>query len=88
MTVNADYRWWFGLETGATVSDIGDSYNNASNSQRLKGYVLAGIRASFPVTKNISIYGHVDNLFGEVYQTIYQYGVPGRAAYGGVRLSY
>ena len=88
VTVNADYRWWFGLETGATVSDIGDSYNNASNSQRLKGYVLAGLRASFPVTKNIAIYGHVDNLFGEVYQTIYQYGVPGRAAYGGVRLNY
>ena len=88
VTVNADYRWWFGLETGATVSDIGDSYNDAANSQRLKGYVLAAVRASFPVTKNMSIYGHVDNLFGEVYQTIYQYGVPGRAAYAGVRLSY
>ncbi|WP_375395867.1 TonB-dependent receptor plug domain-containing protein [uncultured Sphingomonas sp.] len=88
VTVNADYRWSFGLETGATVSDIGDSYNNASNSQRLKGYVLAGVRASFPVTRNIAVYGRVDNLFNEIYQTIYQYGVPGRAAYGGVRLRY
>ncbi len=88
VTVNADYRWGFGLETGATVSDIGDSYNNASNSRRLKGYVLAAIRASYPVTHNIAVYGRIDNLFGEVYQTTYQYGVPGRAAYAGVRLRY
>ena len=88
VTVNVDYRWWFGLETGATVSDIGDSYNDPSNSQRLNGYVLAGLRASFPVTHNIAVYGRIDNLFGEVYQTIYQYGVPGRAAYAGIRLRY
>jgi len=88
LTVNADYRWAFGLGVGATVTMIGDSFDNASNARRLDGYVLTDLRASFPVTERVEIYGRVENLFDERYQTIFQYGTPGRAAYGGVRLSY
>lgn len=88
LTVNADYRWAFGLGVGATVTMIGDSFDNASNTRRLDGYVLTDLRASFPVTERIEVYGRVENLFDERYQTIFQYGTPGRAAYGGVRLSY
>ena len=88
LTVNADYRWGFGLGVGATVTMIGDSFDNASNTRRLDGYVLTDLRASFPVTERIEVYGRVENLFDERYQTIFQYGTPGRAAYGGVRLSY
>ncbi|PXA97130.1 TonB-dependent receptor [Nostoc sp. 3335mG] len=88
LTVNADYRWAFGLGLGATVTMIGDSFDNASNARRLDGYVLTDLRASFPVTDRVEVYGRVENLFDERYQTIFQYGTPGRAAYGGVRLSY
>ncbi|KQM76185.1 TonB-dependent receptor [Sphingomonas sp. Leaf22] len=88
LTVNADYRWAFGLGVGATVTMIGDSFDNASNARRLDGYVLTDLRASFPVTERIDVYGRVENLFDERYQTIFQYGTPGRAAYGGVRLRY
>lgn len=88
LTVNADYRWAFGLGVGATVTMVGDSFDNASNARRLEGYVLTDLRASFPVTERIEVYGRVENLFDERYQTIFQYGTPGRAAYGGVRLSY
>ncbi|MGN7159263.1 TonB-dependent receptor plug domain-containing protein [Sphingomonas sp. SAFR-052] len=88
LTVNADYRWAFGLGVGATVTMIGDSFDNASNTRRLDGYVLTDLRASFPVTERVEVYGRVENLFDERYQTIFQYGTPGRAAYGGVRLSY
>ena len=88
MTVNADYRWAFGLSTGATVTMIGDSFDNASNTRRLDGYVLTDLRAAFPVTERVEVYGRVENLFDERYQTIFQYGTPGRAAYGGVRVRY
>ncbi|KQM26385.1 MULTISPECIES: TonB-dependent receptor plug domain-containing protein [unclassified Sphingomonas] len=88
MTVNADYRWAFGLSTGATVTMIGDSFDNASNARRLDGYVLTDLRAAFPVTERVEVYGRVENLFDERYQTIFQYGTPGRAAYGGVRVRY
>ncbi len=89
-SVNAlvDYRWAFGLTTGATLTHVGSSYDNASNTRRLQGYVLADIRASFPVTRMIEVYGRVENLFDEHYETIFRYGTPGRAAYGGVRVSY
>ncbi len=88
VTVNADYRWSFGLTTGATISAIGDSFDNVSNARRLDGYVVTDVRASFPISQHIEVYGRVENLFDESYQTIYQYGQPGRGAFGGVRLTY
>ena len=88
VTMNADYRFGFGLETGATLTAIGDSFDDAANNRRLDGYVLADLRASFPVTRNLQVYGRIDNVFGERYETIFRYGQPGRAAFGGVRLTY
>jgi vitamin B12 transporter len=89
-SVNAsiDYRWPFGLQTGATITHVGDSFDNASNTRRLESYVLVDIRASLPVTERIELYGRIENLFDERYETIFRYGQPGRAAYAGVRLSY
>ena len=46
------------------------------------------VRAELPVAHNISIYGRVDNLFDEKYETVAGYGTYGRAAYGGVRLRF
>ncbi len=83
---NADYRFPFALAVGATISVVGDSFNNVANTQRLDGYVLAGIRAEVPITERLSVYGRVDNLFDESYQTVTGYGTYGRAAYGGIRV--
>jgi vitamin B12 transporter len=88
MTVNADYRWISGLAVGGTLTAIGSSYDNASNARRLEGYVLTDLRASLPVGRHLEVYGRIENLFDVRYQTIFQYGQPGRAAYGGVRLRY
>ena len=89
-SVNAsvDYRWPFGLETGATVTHVGRSFDNASNSARVEGYVLADFRASFELRQGVSVYGRIENVFDEKYETILNYGTPGRAAYAGVRLHY
>jgi vitamin B12 transporter len=88
ITLNADYDWAFGLSTGATVTHVSGSYNDPGNTQRLEGYVLTGLRASYPIGKHLEVYGRIDNLFDVHYETVFQYGQPGRAAYGGVRLSY
>ncbi|KAA9017578.1 TonB-dependent receptor plug domain-containing protein [Sphingobium limneticum] len=88
VSVSADYVWPFGLSTGATVTMVGDSFDNAANTRRLDGYALAGIRASFPVGEHLEVYGRVDNLTDENYQTAYGYGTYGRAAYGGVRVRF
>ena len=85
ISLSADYDWSFGLSTGATVTMVGDSFDDAANAVRLDGYALAGIRASLPVGQNFEIYGRVDNLFDADYATVSGYGTYGRAAYGGVR---
>ncbi len=88
VSVSADYVWAFGLSTGATVTMVGDSFDNAANTRRLDGYALAGVRASMPLGEHLEVYGRIDNLFDETYQTAYGYGTYGRAAYGGVRVRF
>lgn len=88
VSLSADYDWSFGLSTGATLTLVGDSFDNATNSVRLDGYALAGVRASMPIGQNLELYGRVDNLFGADYATAAGFGTYGRAAHGGVRVSF
>ena len=88
ITTLVDYDWGFGLQTGATLTHVGASFENAGNTTRLRGYVLVDLRASFPITPQIEVYGRVENLFGEAYETSFGYGQPGRAGYGGVRVRF
>lgn len=80
-----DYRMSNGIGIGATVLVVGDSFDNASNTRQLGGYVVADLRASYGVTEQLEIFGRVENLFDEEYETVYRYGQPGRAVFGGVR---
>lgn len=88
VSVSADYLWSFGLSAGATLTMVGDSFNDATNTRRLDGYALAGVRASFPIGEHLEIYGRIDNLFDEEYATVYGYGTYGRSAFGGVRVRF
>ncbi|MES3150958.1 TonB-dependent receptor plug domain-containing protein [Sphingomonas faeni] len=85
-SVNADYRFAFGLAVGGTVTMVGDSFNDAGNTTRIDGYAIGGIRAELPIGERFAVYGRVDNVTDASYQTITGYGTYGRAAYGGVRL--
>src|SRR3546814_6433987 len=67
ISLSADYDWSFGLSTGATVTMVGDSFDDAANAVRVDGYALAGIRASLPVGPNFAIYGRVDNQIGRAH---------------------
>lgn len=88
VNMSVDYDWSFGLKTGATITHVGASFDNASNTRKLDGYVLVDLRAAFPVTRNIELYGRIENLSNEQYETSYRYGTPRRAAYAGVRLAF
>jgi len=86
VSVSADWTTPVGLAIGGTVLHVGDSFNDAANSTRLDGYVLASLRAALPIAGRFSIYGRIENLFDERYETVATYGTPGRAAYAGVRV--
>ena len=88
VNVTGDYRWAFGLSTGATISHVSRSFDNPGHTKQLGDYVLVDLRAAMPVTDAIELYGRIENLFDERYQTAAGFGQPGRAAYAGVRLRY
>ena len=81
----ATYRWPVKLETAVAVRYASDRFNDAANLTKVKGYVLWDLRASYPVTDKLEVYGRVENLFDKHYETIANYGQLGRAAYAGVR---
>ncbi len=88
VSANVDYRFPFGLSVGGTASHVGDSFDDAANTVRLDGYVLASVRAEMPIAERLSIYGRVENLADERYEVVRGYGTYGRAAYGGVRFRF
>lgn len=54
----------------------------------MKEYVLVNLGADYQISNNISVYGRVENLFGEDYEEIFSFATAGRAAYGGVRVRF
>lgn len=81
------------LALGGSLFLQGDSFNNPSNSQRLDGFALVGLRASYPITDAVSVYARVENLFDVTYATVKafsgaDYGSYGRNAYAGVKVNF
>jgi vitamin B12 transporter len=66
----------------------GDSFDNGSNSVRLKGYELISLRASQKIGDNWSFYARVENVGDEVYQTAGGYGSPPSQAFVGLRATF
>jgi vitamin B12 transporter len=52
----------------------------------LKSYTLVNLNATYDVTRNVQVFGRVENLLDRHYQEIFGFNAMGRAAYGGVRL--
>lgn len=86
-TANASigYVWPFGLSTTVAVRYAGDSFDNASNATRLEPYTLVDLRASYPLNDTVEVYGRVENVGDERYETTRNYGTAGRGAFVGVR---
>lgn len=89
LTVSGDWTSPLaGLTLGADLRMVGDSYDNATNTVLLDGYALTTVRASFPVTDKVELYGRVENLFDVSYQNVATYGTLGRSAFVGIRVRY
>ncbi len=82
---SATYLWPIGLSTTAAVRYVGKTYNNDANTQVVKSYTVVDLRASYPINETFEVFGRVENTFDEDYQTVLNYGAPGRGAFAGVR---
>ena len=87
-SLSVDWATPWKLALGSTVTVSGDSFDNLANTVPLDGYVLASLRASYPIGEAVEVYGRVENLFDEKYQTVSGYGTYGRNAYVGIRAKF
>ena len=77
-----------------TVRYNGKQRDYAFNSsyQRLlvdmKDFALVNLNASYNISKNLQLFGRIENLFDADYQEVFTFETPGRTAYGGVRVRF
>lgn len=84
-SVMVDWQTPLGLQLGATAQLVGDSFDDKANLVRLDGHVLLALRAALPLNDRVELYGRVENLGNQRYQTVAGYGTYGRTGYAGVR---
>ena len=86
--LSATYVWPVRLSTTVAARYAGRSFDSDQSSVVLKSYTLVDLRASYPLREHLEVYGRIENLTDKSYETTYQYGALGRAAYGGVRVTF
>ncbi|MDO8800649.1 TonB-dependent siderophore receptor [Phenylobacterium sp.] len=84
----ATYEWPVGLSTTAAIRYVGASFDNAAGSYTLQSFTLLDLRAAYPVNETFEVYGRVDNVFDDSYETARNYGTQGRTATVGVRAKF
>jgi len=83
--IQATYRWANDAALTGAIRYVGDSFDNVGNTYVLQSYTLLDLRASYPLTEALEVYGRVENAFDDDYETTRNYSSPGRGAYVGVR---
>lgn len=85
LNLDLGYRWQAGHDLSVSVSDTGDSFDNAANTRRLDGYTLVTARGELRLNPRLSLFARIENATDAAYQTVSFYGSPGRQAFVGVR---
>lgn len=83
--VSLDAELGAGFSLGGNIQIVDARFDDPANARRLPGYVLADLRASWALNERLELYGRIENLFDERYETVFLYGTPGRSAFVGVR---
>jgi len=73
------------VRLGADLRVVSRSFDDAANLVRLGGYAVLTLRGEWDASQNVTLFGRVENLWDEHYQTAAGYATPGRGAYVGAR---
>jgi vitamin B12 transporter len=60
----------------------------SSGTDKLKPYTKVDLVVEYALTKQVSVYGRIENLFDEYYEEVRGYGTPGFSAYGGIKAAF
>lgn len=83
-TLGAEYtagKWTLG---GELVSS-GKRYSDTANTERMGGYTLTNLNATYRIDRDLSLFARVNNLFDKEYELVNDYGVAGVNALVGIR---
>ncbi|MCB2193553.1 MAG: TonB-dependent receptor [Deltaproteobacteria bacterium] len=67
---------------------VGDRYTDATNTSEVDSYVTVNAAATYKLTKWLSVYGNVINLFDEDYVEIADYSTLGLSGFIGLRANF
>jgi vitamin B12 transporter len=85
LTATAEWQATDALSLGADLRVVSDSFDDAGNFVPLGGHEVATLRASWDANDHVTLFGRVENVWDETYQTAAGYATPGRGAYVGAR---
>jgi vitamin B12 transporter len=86
--VEFSYEWPVPLTTSLAAQYVGRTFDNVGNTLVVEEYTLVDVRVAYRWSESMEIYGRVENLFDEEYQTTRRYGTLGRSAYLGLRTTF
>jgi vitamin B12 transporter len=88
--VSASYLWWKKLRTTLSAKWVNarEELNFGGPNFDIEDYSFVNFAAEYEISPHLSIFGRVDNLTNEHYAEVFGFPALGRAAYGGVRLSF
>jgi vitamin B12 transporter len=85
-------RRWQQWDGGVSLQGFSHRFNDTANRQRLPGYALLGLRATYAVSPSLRLIGTVSNALGKDYAVLRvssapynDYATGGRAVYVGLR---
>lgn len=73
--ISLDYRY------------VGSRFNDTTNTQKQGSFGVVNVAVTYDVTKQVQIFGRIENLFNQDYEEILFFGSPIRSVFGGVRIS-
>jgi len=91
LTFDGSYRFDFGLCATVTLLHVNRQYQfsrDLSERDKLNEYTLINMKLSQDITKNLTVYGGVDNINDTDYEMSYCLPNQGRFVYGGFKVKF
>lgn len=87
---SASYLWCGKLRTTAAAKFVNarEEINFGGPNFDIEDYAFVNFAAEYEVNKNLTVFGRIDNVTDERYSEVFGFPNLGRAAYGGVRMSF
>ena len=72
------------INYGISLIAQGEQYEDEQNTKRVSGYGLLDLRASYVISKQLSLKAKINNVFDQSYETIDTYNQPGLNAFASI----